>query len=344
MKDYVKIGNCVRKCGEYLVSCEYNADGLSFGTYFKDEEAYEKNWNAPCYTAEASFDHCDAVDDYYTHKQLLELCNYNEEICDVMFQELNWMCPETWLHEFEPEDFAPMYQWLKVGSSVFYLGNASFDANRAEPENYPQIGWYKITQIFDAPEAYSPETEVFVESTDGSVRMKVRAANLCKDDIYQKIRDKEAEYYHSFIYPDAFVYWEDPALETSAWYYVDSVDDNNQQWNGNTMVWLKQYWDDEPTNHVLMDELFPKSGCKIYEEPEATLCVHDTSNQFEFISRCVKEEQYCNWFQDVVVPRLELVQSAVKHAQCMSEQDQVKFGNIIDKLRTIKIQKYEPNL
>lgn len=75
--------------------------------------------------------------------------------------------------------------------------------------------------------------------------------------LYREAAAREIEaYFEAFIKPGAKVWWNDPAGESSAMFYVDSVDDNGEPWNSDTIVWLKLHSDDEaPTNQVLMGEL-----------------------------------------------------------------------------------------
>ncbi len=85
------------------------------GFIFKDEEAYKNDWDAPCYVPEyaaedatvtingvkyecgGSKDKCD----WYSHNDLLELCQNNCELCDSLFASIDWCYPETWLNEIE---------------------------------------------------------------------------------------------------------------------------------------------------------------------------------------------------------------------------------------------------
>jgi len=85
------------------------------GFIFKDEEAYKNDWDAPCYVPEyAAEDNAIVIDgieyecggskdkcDWYSHNDLLRLCEYNHKICDDLFNELDWCYPETCLNEMD---------------------------------------------------------------------------------------------------------------------------------------------------------------------------------------------------------------------------------------------------
>lgn len=102
------------------------------GFIFKDNEAYEKNWNAPCYVPEyAGEDAAVIVDgieyecggedcDYYTHNDLLKLCCGNREWCDALFCSLDWCYPETKIEEEDDEDTSYYYRFIKPGAKVWW--------------------------------------------------------------------------------------------------------------------------------------------------------------------------------------------------------------------------------
>lgn len=127
-KEYLKLGELQIRDGASFVKREVFDDGLTFGSIFKDEEAYEKDWDAICYIPEAFFadiepdkDGFYQIDGGYTHNDFLRLCNGNRELCDDFFQQCVWACPETYWHEWdEAEDIAHYYQFIKPGAKVWW--------------------------------------------------------------------------------------------------------------------------------------------------------------------------------------------------------------------------------
>lgn len=125
MNEYGKIGSVTYIDGKPYFKFDYTDNGF----VFKDEEAYEKDWNAPCYVPEfAKGDFYDEVYDcygdhdecdWYSHNDLLELCHYNHKICDDMFSCLDWSYPETWLND-DIIDYNDAYDFVKQGAEVFW--------------------------------------------------------------------------------------------------------------------------------------------------------------------------------------------------------------------------------
>lgn len=140
----VKIGSVHTANGQYIITPEYANIGDLYGTFFKDSEAYEKDWDAPCYAEEACFDDSTTTDRYWTHTSLLLECGYNEKLCNAMFSELAWQCPDTWLNELDEEDYSYYWSWLKVGCKAFWWLDEWWDAD-----------FYEVVRIGDAPEDYT---------------------------------------------------------------------------------------------------------------------------------------------------------------------------------------------
>ena len=63
----VKIGSVRKVNGQYVITPEYTATNDTCGIFFKDSEAYENDWDAPCYSEEACFDDVTTTDRYWTH-------------------------------------------------------------------------------------------------------------------------------------------------------------------------------------------------------------------------------------------------------------------------------------
>lgn len=119
------------------------------GFIFKDYEAYEKDWNAPCYVPEYAGEDAsitkDGVEyecggencDYYTHNDLLELCFGNREWCDALFNELDWCYPETIINEEDDEDTAYYYRFIKPGAKVWWHDPAGETSGEYEVYQVP---------------------------------------------------------------------------------------------------------------------------------------------------------------------------------------------------------------
>lgn len=99
------------------------------GRVFKDEDAYNNDWDAPCYVPEAAqknyrrndFDCGGSKEEcnWFSHNDLLAICNYNHKICDDMFSCLDWSYPSTWLFDARI-DYNYAYDFVKVGAKVFW--------------------------------------------------------------------------------------------------------------------------------------------------------------------------------------------------------------------------------
>lgn len=124
--EYLKIGELKVMDGEMFIKPDCYTDGLSFGSIFKDAEAYEKDWDAICYVPEYAFEdvECDEEGFYkadgFSHNELLAMCNGNREQCDHLFNECAWAYPTTYLTEWEEGDFAYFYRFIKPGAKVWW--------------------------------------------------------------------------------------------------------------------------------------------------------------------------------------------------------------------------------
>lgn len=114
MKDYQIIGERISVSGYELFRPDYFNDGLSFGTFFKDERAFNEDPDSICYIPESHFEDEEPVivngKKYYlaagyTRRQLEEIIDGSEDdegepidIC-YFFQSLTWMSPDTRLNE-----------------------------------------------------------------------------------------------------------------------------------------------------------------------------------------------------------------------------------------------------
>lgn len=127
-KEYLKIGE--RKYAnenERLLKRGYYDNGLDYGYIFKDEEAYEKDWDEVCYVPEAEWDYSKPDEEGFypeitgdTHNTLLALCFGNREWCDSLFDRCRWACAETYIQEESDNDTAYFYRFIKPGTKVWW--------------------------------------------------------------------------------------------------------------------------------------------------------------------------------------------------------------------------------
>lgn len=126
-REYLKVGESKVVAGQVLFKPDQYDDGLDFGNIFKDEEAYENNWDATCYVPEHAFYDIEPDDEDfyevtgYSHNDLLALCNGNREMCDWLFHDkLIWAYPETYMNELDDEDLAYFYRFITPGAQVWW--------------------------------------------------------------------------------------------------------------------------------------------------------------------------------------------------------------------------------
>lgn len=252
------IGKIRCENGLYIVSPEFSLsdDGCFYSTYFKDTKAYEQDWDAPCYAPEINFDYCEETDEYETHNSLLKRCCYNEELCDYMFNKLQWQSPAMWLSELDEENYSFFWGWLKVGVKAFLWQDTRW-----------QSDFYEVVKIDSKQECYKMNHIVWISRKNGNSNeeenLPVTLLQLAKTDISRKIANKKSIYYHNIIKPGVKVWWNDPAKETSDWFYVDSVESDSELWDEDTIVWLKRKQNSKvPINQVFMQELFVPNKIK----------------------------------------------------------------------------------
>lgn len=145
--DYLKIGEIKIVDDEIFIKPDYIDDGLAFGCIFKNEEAYEKDWDAICYVPEYAFKDVEVDADGFasvsgvTHNQLLDMCCGNREWCDYLFSKLMWAYPDTYMDEWEDNDIAYFYRFIKPGSKVWW--------NDPAGETSGEYSIYKVPFEFD---------------------------------------------------------------------------------------------------------------------------------------------------------------------------------------------------
>lgn len=188
--DKVKVGSFCKMGGQYIIFSEYAATNDAYGTFFKDTEVYENDWGAPCYAEEACFDDLAVTDCYWTHASLLSRCAYNERLCDAMFAELAWQCPDTWLDQLDEDDYAQFWSWLKVGCKAFIW----LDEWRAD-------SLYEVTKIEDSPENYSQDTGVWLCKSDKGdfgerEEVRVRLWELAETDVFRQLQQGKGIFYN----------------------------------------------------------------------------------------------------------------------------------------------------
>ena len=121
-REYTLIGKKLVKDGVTYYAPAYYDDGLTFGTFYKDEKAFKEDSEAVCYIPEYGFDEnapvyingekyykADDVDGY-TRKMLTALLidedgvaytdeEGNELDIEAFFESLLWAFPQTYLNE-----------------------------------------------------------------------------------------------------------------------------------------------------------------------------------------------------------------------------------------------------
>lgn len=167
-KKYEQVGSYTQ-CdkGQYRFVGGCGEDGIA---YFKSEEDFIKRPYSPCYVPNGVFNderyitHNEQGDaeyiitnEYETYKTLLEKCRYNERLCQVMFHELNWQHPDTWLNEWGEENIAEFYDFVKVGNYVFWNWPAFAEI---------PVGFYEITEINSDPKDWTWNTTIWLKTKD----------------------------------------------------------------------------------------------------------------------------------------------------------------------------------
>ena len=170
---------------KYFKSDNYD-DGWTFGYIYKNEEAYIKDWDAICYIPEACFDEVGPdEDDFavvsggYSHNDLLSMCCGNREWCDYLFSQLKWACPETYLNEWDDEEIADFYRFIKPGAKVWW--------NDPAGETSGEYTVFEVPFEFDEDgELIEPETfgsDAIIHIGDGFSEVEVSPFELTP--IYQ---------------------------------------------------------------------------------------------------------------------------------------------------------------
>ena len=88
---YERIGKCVvNEDGEIV---ELEKEYYRQGWIFKDESAFYHESPKPCYVPE------EEEERFYTREDFLALCNGQEDIAEMIFDEVDWQHPETYFDE-----------------------------------------------------------------------------------------------------------------------------------------------------------------------------------------------------------------------------------------------------
>jgi hypothetical protein len=98
----------------------------SEGMCFKDEEIYLNRPDEICYIPESTFIDCDKDDNGsissddaefggYSHNSILDLCDGNENLAKVVFDTIEWQCPETYYNELLDSASEEELEMLKNG-------------------------------------------------------------------------------------------------------------------------------------------------------------------------------------------------------------------------------------
>lgn len=90
-KTYGRIGKCVINGDGEIVKLE--KEYYRQGWIFKDEYAFCHEPGKPCYVPE------EEEENFYTREDFIALCNGQEEIAEMIFDEVDWQHPETCFDE-----------------------------------------------------------------------------------------------------------------------------------------------------------------------------------------------------------------------------------------------------
>lgn len=148
------------------------------GFIFKDSEAYKNDWDAPCYVPEhAAEDAAITINgveyecggtkdkcDWYSHNDLLKLCQYNHKICDSLFEAIDWCYPETWLEDSENNDvidYNDAYDFVKVGNQVYW----------EDPDDGISSGFYEVIEIRDDNDRWYSDTIVLISNSNSEAEV-----------------------------------------------------------------------------------------------------------------------------------------------------------------------------
>ena len=88
---YKRIGKCVVNEDGDIVELE--KEYYRQGWIFKDESAFYHESPKPCYVPG------EEEERFYTREDFLALCNGQEDIAEMIFDEVDWQHPETYLDE-----------------------------------------------------------------------------------------------------------------------------------------------------------------------------------------------------------------------------------------------------
>lgn len=86
-----KIGKCVVNEDREIVELEKGY--YRQGWIFKDEYAFYHEPEKPCYVPE------EEEENFYTREDFIALCNGQEKIAEMIFDEVDWQHPETCFDE-----------------------------------------------------------------------------------------------------------------------------------------------------------------------------------------------------------------------------------------------------
>lgn len=149
-RDYPMFGSVTWDNGRAYFRCE-NTDN---GFIFKDYEAYDKYWDAPCYVPDDActfggvtlhgrkYDCADTAKGrrcWYSHNDLLEICHYNEKLCDTLFDEIDWVYPETKAFELadNADYWSEFWGFVKPGAVVYWNDPAATED--CDPSRYAKV-------------------------------------------------------------------------------------------------------------------------------------------------------------------------------------------------------------
>ena len=117
--------------------CKLNPDGslreLERGWYeqgyiFKDWDAFQNRPDDPCYVPELS-------DSVYTRNSIVELCDGQEVIAEIIFDNIDWQHPESYFDELFTEGELSVCNHCKRIFRTYETGKCPYCGKETEEEN-----------------------------------------------------------------------------------------------------------------------------------------------------------------------------------------------------------------
>jgi hypothetical protein len=145
-KQWVMVGKHLKnEDGEDYYVLDYTEQGMAY----KDEDAF---WNRPdevCYVPEACIEQNDdgtwsepIAYQGYTGKDILDLCYGNFELAHIVFDTVDWQCPETYLNELEMDagmDWYSIWSFVRPHHMVYWEDPEGITSGEYTVIDFPQL-------------------------------------------------------------------------------------------------------------------------------------------------------------------------------------------------------------